>query len=225
MDRIAISEPSTLTLQAANEILGELHPFAERLGCPAGLSTLTTAPAFPIQFGPIDSLPSLRHFLHEYYSQILVACELPSINQAHHHASRSEIRELIAADARLSLDPAMQPFAGSSQYVGTAQLKQLRPLRDQRIIQRYLDAVEMGEAQGWHTVVYGLILSIYSMPLRQGLLHYGHQTIRGFISSANFSLKLNREECQELQDDFCLRLPGAVESILKNNSARTPQIS
>ena len=43
-----------------------------------------------------------------------------------------------------------------------------RPLRDQRLVQRYLTAVEQGEAQGWHTLVYGLTLAVYSLPLRQG---------------------------------------------------------
>jgi urease accessory protein UreF len=218
-------EQSDLTIPTAHEILGELHPFAERLGCPPGLSGLTSAPAFPIQFGPVDGLPALRHFLQKYYSEILIACELPAIHRAYGHASRSEIRELIAADAELSLDPALQPFAGASQYVGTAQLKRLRPLRDQRLVQRYLHAVETGEAHGWHTMVYGLILSVYSLPLRPGLINYGRQTIGSFITSANFSLKLLEVERRELHENFCLGLPQAVESILKDNAALTPQIS
>ena len=57
-------------------------------------------------------------------------------------------------------------------------------MRDQRVVQRYLQAVEGGQANGWHTLVYGLTLAVYSLPLRQGLLGYAHQTTRGFIYSA-----------------------------------------
>ena len=37
------------------------------------------------------------------------------------------------------------------------------------------------EANAWHTLVYGVTLALYSIPLRQGLLGYGYQTMRGFI--------------------------------------------
>ena len=56
------------------------------------------------------------------------------------------------------------------------------PLRDERVVQRYLAAVESGEAHGWHTLVYGLTLVVYSLPLRQGLLGYAHQNHARFHS-------------------------------------------
>jgi urease accessory protein UreF len=105
-------------------------------------------------------------------------------------------------------------FAAASQRVGQGQLRKLRPLRDQRAVQRYLRAVESGEAHGWHTLVYGLTLAVYSLPLRQGLLGYAHQTTRGFIYSAARMLSLSEHQCRAVFDSLCAGLPEAVEALL-----------
>ncbi len=36
-----------------------------------------------------------------------------------------------------------------------------------------------GQAHGWHTLVYGIMLAVYSWPLRQGLMHYARETMGG----------------------------------------------
>jgi urease accessory protein UreF len=113
----------------------------------------------------------------------------------------------------------LQNFAAPSRRVGQGQLQKLRPLRDQRIVQRYLQAVESGAAHGWHTLVYGLTLAIYSLPLRQGLLGYAHQTMRGFIYSAAATLRLSERECRDLFDESCADLPAAVDVLLREKAA------
>ena len=87
-------------------------------------------------------------------------------------------------------------------------------MRDQRVVQRYLQAVESDQADGWHTLVYGLTLAVYSLPLRQGLLGYAHQTTRGFIYSASRMLRLSEHQCRDLFDTLCATLPDAVEALL-----------
>jgi len=91
-------------------------------------------------------------------------------------------------------------------------------LRDERIVRRYLEAVERKEANAWHTLVYGLTLAIYSLPLRQGLLGYAHQTVRGFIYSAARMLDLSERACRQLFDELCEDLPLAIESQLKESA-------
>ena len=103
--------------------------------------------------------------------------------------------------------------------MGQAQLQKLRPLRDQRIVRRYLDAVDAGVAHGWHTLVYGLTLEVYSLALRQGLLGYAHQTTRGFIYSGARMLQLSERRCRELFEKLCADLPEAVEELLKQRVA------
>jgi urease accessory protein UreF len=159
-------------------------------------------------------LLSLRKFLQKYQEQILFPLELPAIQAAHGHTLRNEVRELVALDQEIGQEELLTEFAGASRRVGQAQLQKLRPLRDQRVVQRYLHAVDAGEAQAWHTLVYGLTLAVYSLPLRQGLLGYAHQTTRGFIYSAARSLKLSERKCRTLFDDLCADMPQAVETLV-----------
>ncbi len=217
-----MTKQPTVTQQIVEEFLGDVAPLAERIGSAEGLVALGNAAA---QEGHrVPDGPSLRAFLCEYHSRILVPLELPAICRAHGHAARYEIRELIELDRQLADEPLLQKFATASQRVGKTQLKRLRPLRDQRLVQRYLRAVQAGEAHGWHTVVYGLILSLYSLPLRQGLLSYARQTTRGFVRSASGRLRLGESECQDLVSEVCSRLPEAVNTVLKTAAGAKPQI-
>ena len=202
-----------LALGDAAEWLGDCHPLAEQLGSTDGLVTLGSVSA-SLRLVPVHDVPSLRNFLGNYHSRILLPLELPAIQSAHGHATRHEVRELIALDQGMAGQPIFSEFAAASQRVGQSQLRKLRPLRDQRAVQRYLHAVESGEAHGWHTLVYGLTLAVYSLPLRQGLLGYAHQTTRGFIYSAARMLSLSEHQCRALFDSLCAGLPEAVEALV-----------
>ena len=195
------------------EWLGDAHPLVEQLGSADGLASLS-ALADSLAARPVASLPALREFLHAYYERILLPHELPAIQQAFTHARRNEVRELVALDQQLARETRLQDLAGASRRVGQAQLQKLRPLRDERGVQRYLVAVENHEAHGWHTLVYGLTLAVYSLPLRPGLLGYAHQTTRGFIHAAARSLQLTEGDCRAVFDELCAPLPEVVESLV-----------
>jgi urease accessory protein UreF len=201
-----------VALNDAVEWLGNWHPLAEQLGSVDGLVTLASASSL-LRLQPVCDLPSLERFLRAYQARILIPYELPAIRSAHAHASCNGLRELVALDRNLAAEPVLQYLAKASQRVGQSQLRKLRPLRDLRVLQRYLRAVESGEAQGWHTLVYGLTLAIYSLPLRQGLLGYAHQTTRGFIYSAPRCLRLSERTCRALFNDLCAGLPAAIEPL------------
>ena len=141
-----------LALSDAAEWLGDWHPLAEQLGSTDGLVTLGSVSA-SLRLVPVHNVPSLRVFLRHYHSQILLPFELPAIQSAHGHATRHEVRELVALDQGMAGQPIFSEFAAASRRVGQSQLQKLRPLRDQRVVQRYLHAVESGEAHGWHTLV------------------------------------------------------------------------
>ena len=200
-------------LSDAAEWLGDWHPLAEQLGSADGLLALSSICAV-LRLRPVQNLSSLRRFLLDYQEHILFPLELPAIETAFSHASRNETRELVALDRGLAADALLQPFSDVSKRVGQYQLQKLRPLRDQRLLQRYLCAVETGEAYGWHTLVYGVTLAIYSLPLRQGLLGYAHQTTRGFIYGAARSLRLSEHQCRRLFDTVSASFPEAVEALL-----------
>lgn len=207
-----------LALSDAAEWLGDWHPLAEQLGSADGLVTLGSVSA-SLRLVPVHNLSSLRHFLRSHQTQILLPFELPTIHSAYGHATRHELRELVTLDQSLAQQPILSELAAASRRVGQSQLRKLRPLRDERVVQRYLHAVESGAAHGWHTLVYGLTLSVYSLPLRQGLLGYAHQTTRGFIYSAARMLCLSERQCRSLFDSLCANLPEAVEALIVPQAA------
>lgn len=206
-----------LALSDAAEWLGDWHPLAEQLGSADGLVALGSV-SESLRLGPVHDRASLRRFIRQYQAQVLVPLELPAIQAAHGQVARNELRELIALDQHLAAQPILASIAPASRRVGQGQLQKLRPLRDQRMVQRYLQAVELGTASGWHTLVYGLTLEVYSLPLRQGLLGYAHQTTRGFIYAAARMLSLSERECRQLFDEAAARLPEAVEELLRERA-------
>jgi len=201
-----------------NDWLGDWHPLAEQLGSANGLVALSDISA-SMQVPLVHDLPSLRHFLTSYQKQLLLPIELPAIQRAFDHTCRHEVRELAEFDRQLANEAALKPFAEASSRVGQTELLKLRTLRDERIVRRYLEAVDRKEANAWHTLVYGLTLALYSMPLRQGLLGYGYQTTRGFIYSAAKALQLSEKDCRSLLDELCGNLPAAVEGLIAQRAA------
>jgi len=200
------------------EWLGDWHPLVEQLGSANGLVALGDISA-AMRIPRVHDRRSLNRFLADYQQHILLPHELPAIQRAFDHVSRHEVRELAEYDRQLAAEPALKPFAQASRRVGHTELLKLRPLRDERVVRRYLEAVERGEANAWHTLVYGLTLALYSMPLRQGLLGYGFQTTRGFIYAAAKTLDLSELECRGLLHQLCASLPQAVEALIARRVA------
>jgi urease accessory protein UreF len=208
-----MGKQTQLALTDAADWLGDWHPLAEQLGSTEGLATLASVCA-QLCVAPVQDLSSLRRFLYSYHAEMLVPLELPAIRASFDHAGRNELRELVALDQRLAEQLPLRSFAAASRRVGQGQLQKLRPLRDVRLVQRYLLRVKTGQAHGWHTLVYGLTLEVYSLPLRQGLLGYAHQTTRGFIYSAARILQFSERQCRNVFDEFCARLPIAVDHLV-----------
>ena len=193
----------------AENLLGDFCALLRQLGVRGALPARHSPLAPPFQ--RITSLPALQSFLDTYLTQILLPLELPAIVEACGRVRRGQARELIALDRQLAGEARLAPFASASRKIGALQLQRLKPLRDERTVQRYLCAVESGRAGGWHTLVYGLTLAVYSFPLRQGLLHYARETLSGLARAAAGPATFFDPACQEMLETFLARLPEAVE--------------
>lgn len=165
-----------------------------------------------------STLRAWRGLLRSYVADRLGPFELPAIAKAFDHARQSRPRELVALDRELGREPQWASFAEASRFLGRVQLEKLRPLRDQRVVQRYLQAVEQGEAAGWHLVVCGLVFALYSVPLRQGLLHYALATLDGFVRSGGRLEEDSAEELKALLDELEPAVLAAIESAMANRS-------
>jgi urease accessory protein UreF len=98
--------------------------------------------------------------------------ELPAIAAAWRHATANESRELTELDNAISRNPDFAAEATASAELGANFFKSLLPLRDERVLKRHAAAVEQGDAPGSHLVVFGLMLTVFSIPPRQALLDY-----------------------------------------------------
>ncbi len=203
-----------IVVELPAELAGDIHPLMAQLGAPDGITALTAITS-GWQMAPITHLAGLSRFLHRYHDEVLLRVELPSILRAYQHVRHHEVRELMELDLRLKTEIPAGQIALASQRVGFSRLRRLRPLHDYRPVQRYLQAVEAGEAHGWHTLVYGLTLAVYSLPLRQGLSNYARQTLSGFVNAAERDLKLDEGDCQTLLDGLCAGLPAAINEQLE----------
>lgn len=198
---------------AAPELAGDARELLDQLGSPEALPSLSSA-ASALTLETVRDEATLRRFLAGYRDQVLVPVELPAILRAHGHAVRNELRELLALDQELARDARRKEFRAASAAVGRRQLAKLRPLRDQRLVQRYLRAIEDGQAHGWHTLVFGVFLAQYSLPLRQGLVLYGQRTLGGFLDAASGTLRLSVATADALFGDAALPLLPAVNQLL-----------
>jgi urease accessory protein UreF len=183
------------------EWLGQWHPLAAQLGSADGLVALASLTA-ALNLPAVADFETLRRFVRSYQQRVLMPLELPAVLRGFEHATRFELRELVAYDQQLAAMPELNPLAEASRRVGRHHLTSLRPLHDDRFVRRYLAAVDEGRAHAWHTLVYGLTLSIYSLPLRQGLISYAAQTTRGFIQLGVAGLGYRESDCRTLFDEL-----------------------
>jgi urease accessory protein UreF len=195
----------------AAEMLNELH----RLPAPcwASVSFEWQDAAEFIQRKEARDSRGLELFLDRYFSEVLSQLELPAVQEAFFHSGGCQIRELIALDLRLGAAFKARDLFGASCLPGRKQLKKLRGLRDQRVVQRYLRAVEADQANGLHTVVFGMVLALFSIPLRQGLLYYGGQAVNRLVDSACGSLSLPAKASQSFRLKMLEKLPAEVERV------------
>jgi urease accessory protein UreF len=165
----------------------------------------------PLADGGIQGTKALQDFLHGYLTCVLAPLEMPTISKAHFVSSRGYSRELIALDVAMNGTAMAPALAAASRCTGRIQLERLRPLRDERVVQKYLSAVADGRAAGWHTVVYGLSLAVYSWPVRSALMTYGRATLASLARSAARASAVPDGVGQEILETMFAQLPAAVE--------------
>ncbi|HEX7862492.1 MAG TPA: urease accessory UreF family protein [Verrucomicrobiae bacterium] len=212
-----MSEQIHPAFDAANESI-DARPLTEQLGSADELTTLSPI-ACSTQLTKVHSIGSLREFVIHYREEALAPLELRQIYAAYNFATKNYIRELLALDEQLAKNATLEQFEIASRHVGRRQLNRLRAMKDLKLVQRYREAVNEGKAYGWHTLVYGIVLSTYSLPLRQGLLHYGRQTLGGFIHSAQRTLDLPEEAVFQLQYEVNSSLPKLIDQTIQLNGS------
>ena len=162
---------------------GGQHPYAAQLDVLEGVlcvDSISRALGTARARTPLE----LSVLLERYRVTLLEPVELPAVAAAHRHAARGEALELIALDESLvSTHPEWLQLAPASQRFGTDHLKRLQPLRDERVVQRFLDAAREGRAPANHPVVFGLTMAVFSIALRQGLGDYAQSALEAVVAT------------------------------------------
>jgi urease accessory protein UreF len=112
---------------------------------------------------------------------VVIALDWPVILEAAELARLGRYRDLIELDQNYPARRAGQ-WTEASFRVGRRQLSRLKACRDLRLVQRYLLAVENGQAHAWNPIVFGVALAAFNLPYRPGLLHYASTLLRGFAA-------------------------------------------
>lgn len=122
--------------------------------------------------------PDPRPLLESHRDTVVIALDWPAIIEAAEATRLGRHRDLLELDRSYPLRRADR-WTEASFRVGRRQLARLRAARDLRAVQRYLAAVDAGEAQAWNPIVFGVALAAFNLPYRQGLLHYAGTLLRG----------------------------------------------
>jgi hypothetical protein len=208
-------KPANKLPHESHVVSGEIQSLLEQLG--SSDQEISLAGVLP-NAAEIQTPAQLRQFLRWYENDVLVPIELPAIHRAYLHTLNNECRELLELDR--SISPGQ--FREASERVGRIYLKRLRPLRDHRLVQRYLQAIDARKAHGWHTLVYGVTLAVYSFPIRQGLTAYANQTVNGFVQAGTRRLGLPEESEAFSVGQFDL-FPQKIEALL-GSGGFTPRV-
>jgi urease accessory protein UreF len=214
------STPANLAVASSEELAGDATPLAQALGEPEVLASLR-ALAELVDAPRPESLQGVRALLACYRERLLTPVELPAIRDAYAHAARGEARELIGLDRRLAAQFGDSAFANASRFSGRTQLRRLRCLRNSTL-QRYIRAVEEGDATGWHVVVFGILLALFSLPLRQGLVHYATKTQHSLLDSASLGVPLSTSDRVRLHAECAAPVAPAVQGVLPAFDPRRP---
>ena len=85
-------------------------------------------------------------------------------------------------------------------------------------MQRFSKCVVAGEARGWNPIVFGMFLSIHSVPVREGLLQFGRKIWSGFVNGVEESCALSDAEWSGLLGESIDRLPGWIEGVIAQST-------
>lgn len=178
-----------------------------------------------MRFEKVNDTDSFLRFSEQYIRYVLSPIELPAIVAASEFASRNALHELYLLDKQLGSEPHIKMFEKASLTLGRNQLRKLRGMRDVRLLSRYRSSVLEGNAHGWHMLVYGIVLHLFSIPIRQGLAKYQTQVLLGFAQSACQSLQWSQSEWSEVEFVIQKMPLPSLESLSSRSQPESPQLT
>ena len=190
------------------------HPYEAQLDALESIlcsTTLTQA----LGAAPLHSATELGLLLERYRTNVLEPIELPAIARAHREAAQGRALELIELDQQFAgQHPEWLLLTPASTRIGRDYLNRLRPLQDERTVQRLIEAVRFGRTPGHHLTVFGLTMAVFSIAQRQGLAEYAHYALEAVVATAAGKLRLTQVDRDALLARSQACLPKAIERMV-----------
>ena len=203
------------------DFLQDVSELAQRMGTEGVVGPADEGLIGVFDSSQIDSPASLRQFLARYRDTVLVPVEMPTIAAACFMVGRGELRELLELDKEIARRADWQPFADASRWVGSCHARSMRGMKDHRTVWRYCEAVRTKEAHGWHLIVYGIVLSAFSIPLRQGIANYCERTLAGFIDAVAKTRGFPSREVKSLKAEVSAELALEIDRVMKDHHSNS----
>ena len=166
---------------------------------------------WPSQRPRITTTSGVAAWLAAHRDETIVRDEWPAVAEAWRLASSGQSHALVELDRAWGMHA--RPGEASLR-VGQRQLARLRPLRDARVVQRYLEAIADDRAHGWHPVVFGVWLAVFGVPLRQGLVQYAEQILGGLLDSVPGSAAFPAAEHERVRTSVVGEIPARLAEFL-----------
>jgi len=161
-----------------------------------------------------ESPAALTRLGERFRDAVLLPRELPALLATHEFARRGRSRELLKEEKKLALARDWRALVAPSRRVGGHLLSQLRPLRDERIVQRFLDAHCAGRTPGFHLTVLGVTSALFHVPPRQVLWDYALTLLDGLALTAGQRLRLAAPTRQAIVRNISQPIPPKLGSML-----------
>ena len=155
--------------------------------------------------------------LLQFVTTTLFDLELPMVAEAFGLVSRGNWNEFVNLDERLGVEMKSEAFREASRRTGVHRLGVLAPLEDHKMLQRYRRAVGSGDAVGWHPLVYAIFIDAYSIPLREGLSHYGSKAIESLVERVRSKSNVPVPKLDAFDGRLRRRLLPAIEAAVDRN--------
>jgi hypothetical protein len=190
------------------------HPYEAQLDA---LETVLCADTITQALGlaPLQSTADLEILLECYRTTLLEPIELPAITHYSRLSARGHADELIARDQDFAgIHPEWLLFMPASTRMGRDYLNRLRPLQDERVVQKFIEAVKYNQSPGHHLTVFGLTMSVFSIARRQGLAEYAQFALEAVVSTAAGKLKITQEDRTTILARSQAHLPQALKHMV-----------
>lgn len=190
------------------------HPYEAQLDALEAVLCADTITQI-LGLAPVQSIVDLERLLERYRTTLLEPIELPAITRACTLATRGHADELIEQDQAFGgIHPEWLLLMPASTRIGRDYLNRLRPLQDERIVQRLVEAVKYGRTPGQHLTVFGLTMAVFSIARRQGLAEYAQFALQAVVSTAAGKLKISQEERDCLLSKSEAQLPKSISRLV-----------